>query len=176
MNELYDAEGIIHHTSYVETPKQNGLVKRKHQHLMNVTRALLFRSHVPSKFWCYALEYATYLVNITPTPLLKNDSPFERLYKRKPDLDNLRIFGCLCFSGTLMANMTKLDPRADLGVFLGFKKNTKGYLVLILKLIVSLFQEMLLFMKTLFLTMISRMKMVILMRILYLWLDLFLIT
>jgi len=55
MSNLYEAKGIIHQTSCVESLEQNGLVERKHQHLMNVTRALLFRSCVPSQFWILLL-------------------------------------------------------------------------------------------------------------------------
>jgi len=69
------------------------------------------------------------LINRTPTPFLKDSSPFEKLYNESFDLRNIRIFGCLRYSNTLVAGRTKLDPRATAGVFLGFKSNTKGYVV-----------------------------------------------
>ena len=42
MNSFFDSKGIIHQTTCVETPEQNGIAERKHQHLLNVARALIF--------------------------------------------------------------------------------------------------------------------------------------
>jgi len=64
---------------------------------------------------------------------LKNAYPFERLYNKECDLSHVRLFGCLCYNNTLTANRRKLDLSADIGVFLGFKINTKGYVVYNLK-------------------------------------------
>ena len=58
MHDFFALKGIIHQTTCVETPKQNGIVERKHQHLLNVTRALLFQANLPQCFWCFALPHA----------------------------------------------------------------------------------------------------------------------
>jgi hypothetical protein len=41
---------IIHQTSCVDTPSQNGVVERKNIHLLEIAIALLFHMNVPKPF------------------------------------------------------------------------------------------------------------------------------
>ncbi|XP_056857376.1 uncharacterized protein LOC130506717 [Raphanus sativus] len=59
-----------------------------------------FKSHLAKhgiRFWGDAVQTACYLINRTPTKILKNLSPFEVLNKSKPVIDHLRVFGCVCY-------------------------------------------------------------------------------
>ena len=42
--------GILHQTSCVDTPSQNGVAERKNRHLLKTVRALLFQMQVPKHF------------------------------------------------------------------------------------------------------------------------------
>ena len=42
---------ILHQSSCVHTPQQNGVVERKNQHLIETARTLLLHSNVPFRFW-----------------------------------------------------------------------------------------------------------------------------
>jgi hypothetical protein len=106
---FYASKGIIHQKSCVETPQQNGRVERKHQHLLNVGRALLYQSKLPKTYWSYAILHATFIINRVTTPLLHNQSPYQKLHHTIPDLHSFKVFGCLCYATTLQQNRTKLD-------------------------------------------------------------------
>jgi len=43
-------QGIIHISSCVNTPQQNGVAERKNRHLLEVARSLMLSTHVPKQF------------------------------------------------------------------------------------------------------------------------------
>jgi len=121
--------GIFHETSCVATPQQNGIVERKHQHLLNVCRALLFQAKISNIFWSYSLKLVVHLINRLPAPFLSNQSPYELVYSTKPDFSYLKVFGCLACASSANTRRTKLDSRNLKCVFLGYKSETKGYVL-----------------------------------------------
>ncbi|XP_071687950.1 uncharacterized protein [Rutidosis leptorrhynchoides] len=126
VSEFVQNNGIIHQTSCAYTPQQNGLGERKHRHLFNVARALMFQGRIPLRFWDECILTAVYLINRTPTSLLNGKCPFELIYKRILNLSHLRVFGCLAFS-TILNNKDKFSERSEKCVFLGYSSVKKGY-------------------------------------------------
>ena len=61
----------------------NSIVERKYQHLLNVARSLRLQASLPLIFWTDCVMHVAYLINITPTPILENKTPFEFLFQKE---------------------------------------------------------------------------------------------
>lgn len=110
---------------YIHT-QQNGVVERKHRHLIQVARSLLFQSGLPQKFWGEAILTATFFINKLPSFVLQWKSPYEVLYHKPPDYNSLRIFGCLSYATIVDPHKHKFDERAKKCVLLGYVPHCKG--------------------------------------------------
>lgn len=86
--------GIIYQRSCTHTPQQNGVVERKHRHLLEMARSLMFQSNLPLHFWPYSILIAAHIINRLPSSVLHWKTPFEILYKQQPDYHQLKPFSC----------------------------------------------------------------------------------
>ncbi|GJY05612.1 putative RNA-directed DNA polymerase [Tanacetum coccineum] len=140
MLNFYNEKGILLETTCPHTPQQNGVVERKHRHLLETARALMFDANLPKQFWGECILTAAYVINRLPSKVIKNKTPFELLMNQKPDYEFLRVFGCLAYFTNTNTKGDKFEERGKPGVFLGYLTGTKGYKILDLetrKIIVS---------------------------------------
>ena len=111
------------------TPQQNGKLERKHRHLLNVTRAVMFQASLPVEFWSYCPLAAGYLINRTPTAVLKGNMLYEILYNKPPPMQHLKVFGCLYHVHNQKTARDKFASRTNKSVFLGYLFGKKGWRV-----------------------------------------------
>ena len=97
----------------------------------------MFSMHVPKHLWGDAISKASYLINRMPTHVLQYITPLEGLRKIFPkckinsDLP-LIVFGCTVYVHLPSRLRSKLDPRVEKCVFVGYAPNKKGINAIIL--------------------------------------------
>ncbi|KAK9051967.1 hypothetical protein SSX86_028595 [Deinandra increscens subsp. villosa] len=128
LTQFFKSLGILHRRSCPHTSEQNGIVERRHRHVVETGLALLAQSGLPQRFWQFAFETAVYLINRLPSRVCSNKSPYQHVFNRIPDYSFLRVFGCQCFPYLRPYNRHKLDFRSTPCVFLGYSPVHHGYL------------------------------------------------
>jgi len=109
------------------THHQNGVVERKHRHIVDLGLTLLHHASLPLQFWDYAFTTAVYLINKLPTTSLKFAIPFVTLFNKNPDYHFLKTFGCAYFLLLRPYQTQKLNFRSQECLFLRYSSSHKGY-------------------------------------------------
>ncbi|GKF68106.1 zinc finger, CCHC-type containing protein, partial [Tanacetum coccineum] len=119
--------GIVRQLTAPYSPQQNGVVKRKNRTILSTTRCMMKATGMPQNFWAEAVRHAILLLNCTPTKSLEDVTPYEALKGRKPNLQHIRIFGCIAYAKVPSQHLTKLDDRSIQMVYLGSEPGSKAY-------------------------------------------------
>jgi len=139
-NDFCEEMGIKHQLTVSYTPQQNGVSERKNRTVMEMARCLMAEKKLPKNFWAEAVYTAVYLLNMLPTRAVQGKTPLEAWSGMKPSAKHLKVFGSICYTHVADAKRSKLDDKAEMGIFLGYAANSKGYRVFNLqakKLIIS---------------------------------------
>ena len=127
---FFSNHGIVHQTSCVDKPQQNGRVERKHKHILEISRALRFQAGLHLVFWDDCVLAAVHIINRLPSSVLHNKTPFEILMKQLPAYDHLKVFGCLAMARNPSRTHDKFDPRGVPCLFVGYPSRQKAYKLL----------------------------------------------
>ncbi|GJR95477.1 ribonuclease H-like domain, reverse transcriptase, RNA-dependent DNA polymerase, partial [Tanacetum coccineum] len=123
--------GIARQLTAPYSPQQNGVVERRNRTIMSTTRCMMKATNMPQNFWAEAVRHAIYILNSVPTKALEDITPYEAIKQRKPNLENLRVFGCIAYAKVPSQHLTKLDDRSTKMVYLGNEQGSKILSVLI---------------------------------------------
>ncbi len=76
--EYLKSRGIQHELTVAYTPQQNKIAERMNRTLMESARSMMYRAHLPKKFWAEAIATAAYLKNCSITASVKEMTSYER--------------------------------------------------------------------------------------------------
>lgn len=114
---------VLHH-GYVTRPTggdashQNAPGERPHQTIGHALRTMLHGAGLPFSYWPYAFDHAIMLHNIMPhgpkgVPVVRAGGP-------KPNIKDIRTFGCHVIARPPGPRPSKLENHANQGTFLGY--------------------------------------------------------
>ncbi|GJR04128.1 retrovirus-related pol polyprotein from transposon TNT 1-94 [Tanacetum coccineum] len=127
LREYYEKIGISHETSVARSPQQNGVVERRNRTLIEVARTMLIYAKAPLFLWAEAVATACYTQNRSIIRLRHGKTPYELLHDKPPDLSFFHVFGALCYPTNDSENLGKLQPKADIGIFIGYAPTKKAF-------------------------------------------------
>ena len=111
-------QGTERRLTTADTPQHNGVAESLNRRLLERVRAMLHQAGLPKTLWGEATQYAVWLKNRTSTRALGNTTPYERLYRQKPNLSNLPEWGQNVW--VYNPKGSKLDARAKQARWIGF--------------------------------------------------------
>ncbi|GJV04271.1 putative ribonuclease H-like domain-containing protein [Tanacetum coccineum] len=127
LREYYEKVGISHETSVARSPQQNGVVERRNRTLIEAARTMLIYAKAPLFLWAEAVATACYTQNRSMIRRRHGKTPYELLHNKPPDLSYLHVFGALCYPTNDSENLGKLQPKADIGIFIGYAPTKKAF-------------------------------------------------
>ncbi|GJS09973.1 retrovirus-related pol polyprotein from transposon TNT 1-94 [Tanacetum coccineum] len=127
LREYYEKVGISHETSVARSPQQNGVVERHNRTLIEAARTMLIYAKALLFIWAEAVATACYTQNRSIVRLHHGKTPYELLHDKPPDLSFFHVFGALCYPTNDSDNLGKLQPKTDIGIFIGYAPTKKAF-------------------------------------------------
>ena len=107
---------------------QNGLVERANRTLSRLARTMMIDSQLPAEFWGHALDHAAFISNRV-CHSNKTTTPFQMMFKEKPNMRDLKVWGCPGAVHIEDDYMPKnlAEPHAEPGIFLGYCSRSPSF-------------------------------------------------
>nr|GEW37444.1 retrovirus-related Pol polyprotein from transposon TNT 1-94 [Tanacetum cinerariifolium] len=127
LREYYEQVGISYETSVARSLQQNSVVERCNRTLIEAACTMLIYAQASLFLWAEAVATACYTQNRSIIRLRHGKTPYELLHNKLPGLSFLYVFGALCYPTTNSENLRKLQPKADIGNFIGYASTKKAF-------------------------------------------------
>jgi hypothetical protein len=107
------------------TPQQNGVAKRKNRTLKEMANCMLQSKGLSLCFWAESINCANYIINHTPTKVLKNITLEEAWSSIKMDVSNFRVFESEAWAHIHDEKHKALEPKSEKCIFVGYSERCK---------------------------------------------------
>nr|GEY32234.1 hypothetical protein [Tanacetum cinerariifolium] len=107
--------------------ESNDVVERHNRTLIEAARTMLIYAQASLFLWAEAMATACYTQNRSIIRLRHGKTPYELLHNKLPDLSFLYVFGALCYPTNDSENLGKLQPKADIGIFISYAPTKKAF-------------------------------------------------
>nr|GEU37701.1 hypothetical protein [Tanacetum cinerariifolium] len=109
----------------VKEAKVNGVVERRNRTLVEAARIMLIFSKASMFLWAEAVTTACYTQNRSLIHTRHNKTPYELVHNKKLDLTFFIVFGALYYPTNNSKDLGKLQPTANIGIFVGYAPSNK---------------------------------------------------
>nr|GEU53353.1 hypothetical protein [Tanacetum cinerariifolium] len=127
LRDYYEEVGISHETSVARSPQQNRVVERRNRTLIEAAHIMLIYAQAPLFLWAEAVATACFTQNRSIIRIRHGKTPYELLHSKLPDLSFFHVFGALCYPTNNSENLGKLQPKADIRIFIGYASTKKAF-------------------------------------------------
>nr|GFC54220.1 hypothetical protein [Tanacetum cinerariifolium] len=112
---------------FLKMIQQNGVVERRNRTLIEAVRTMLIYAQASLFLWAEAVATACFTQNRSIMRLRHRKTPYELMHGKQPDLSYFHVFGALCYLTNDGENVRKLQPKADIGIFIGYALTKKAF-------------------------------------------------
>jgi len=127
LSQFFSKLGIIHQTTAPFCPESNGQAEREMRTLKDTARAMMWTSQCPEYLWAEAVACTVYVHNRILNKQSQELTAYERIFKKKPDLTHVRVFGCQAYVHIPKEKRRVWDPKAKPSYLVGYDCNSKKY-------------------------------------------------
>nr|GEV11759.1 integrase, catalytic region, zinc finger, CCHC-type, peptidase aspartic, catalytic [Tanacetum cinerariifolium] len=125
-NKSWLCHQCLNHLNFVpRTPQQNGIIERQNRTLVEAARTMLIFYKALIFLWAEAMATACYTQNRSLIHTRHNKTPYELVHNKKPGLTFFKLFGALCYPTNDSEDLGKLQPTADIKIFVGYAPSRK---------------------------------------------------
>lgn len=129
LEDLLSPWGVVMEYTTYYTLEQNGVAERLNRMLVAMVRCMLLDAELGQEFWAEAVITANYLRNLLPVDSERGIMPEEAWAGHKPSVKHLRVFSCECWVHIPKESRSKMDPTAEVRIFLGYMETDRQYRV-----------------------------------------------